>query len=102
MPGYFGINCQNVLTPCNSSPCNNNGTCTDLRNGLYTCVCAYGYTGTNCELLINQCLSNPCVNNGICSMNSRMPVYVCVCLAGYTGTRYDIINNINILLIKFF
>ena len=36
------------IDECSSSPCQNDGTCTDEVNG-YTCSCVAGYTGTNCE-----------------------------------------------------
>ena len=36
------------INECGSSPCQNNGTCTDHVN-RYTCSCAAGYSGINCE-----------------------------------------------------
>ena len=36
------------INECDSSPCENGGTCTDGING-YTCTCADGYTDTHCE-----------------------------------------------------
>ena len=33
---------------CDSSPCQNGGSCTDIVNG-HTCNCVAGYDGTNCE-----------------------------------------------------
>jgi hypothetical protein len=35
--------------PCNSSPCNNGGTCQRLTADTYQCQCTPGYTGTLCE-----------------------------------------------------
>ena len=36
------------INECDSSPCQNGGTCTDNVNG-YTCDCVAGYTGTECQ-----------------------------------------------------
>ena len=33
---------------CESNPCENDGTCTDMGDG-YECECENGFTGTNCE-----------------------------------------------------
>ena len=37
------------LTECDSSPCQNGGTCTERMIHGYTCFCAAGYEGDNCE-----------------------------------------------------
>ena len=36
------------LNECDSSPCANGGSCTDLVNG-YVCRCVFGYYGDTCE-----------------------------------------------------
>ena len=36
------------LNECDSSPCSNGGSCTDLVNG-YVCRCVFGYYGDTCE-----------------------------------------------------
>ena len=36
------------IDECNSSPCQNDGTCTDQVNG-YACACVAGYTGADCQ-----------------------------------------------------
>ena len=34
---------------CDPSPCQNDGTCTDLGTNMYQCDCASGWTGVDCE-----------------------------------------------------
>ena len=36
------------VNECDSQPCQNNATCTDLVNS-YSCQCIAGYTGVQCE-----------------------------------------------------
>ena len=36
------------VNECSSSPCENNGTCSDLVD-RFRCVCVRGFTGTKCE-----------------------------------------------------
>ena len=35
---------------CNSSPCQNGGTCNPIPSGGYFCSCSSSYLGTNCEI----------------------------------------------------
>ena len=45
---YITKNCADI-DDCVSTPCQHDGTCTDLENG-YKCSCAAGYTGVECEI----------------------------------------------------
>ena len=36
------------IDECDSSPCENGGTCTDQANG-YICGCVAGFTGVTCQ-----------------------------------------------------
>ena len=36
------------LNECESSPCENEGSCEDQVDG-YLCICASGFTGSECE-----------------------------------------------------
>ena len=47
--GYSGVECEEVIDHCLSSPCKNDGTCLDLQND-YLCLCPDKYKGTNCEI----------------------------------------------------
>ena len=43
------------IDECDSSPCQNGGTCQDRVNG-YVCTCKLGYIGANCERGNMDCL----------------------------------------------
>lgn len=49
-----GVNCEENLDECLSSPCQNGGTCDDRNNG-YVCYCPLGYAGIHCELDVAVC-----------------------------------------------
>ncbi|XP_041474432.1 fibronectin-like [Lytechinus variegatus] len=39
------------LTACSSGPCKNLGTCINVQQNSYACICQEGYVGDQCELL---------------------------------------------------
>ena len=41
-----GVNCEDEIAECASSPCENNATCIELLNE-YRCNCYEGFTGMN-------------------------------------------------------
>ncbi|XP_033150281.1 cubilin homolog [Drosophila busckii] len=71
---------------CNDLPCLNGGTCTNTRDGNYTCQCPPGFVGPRCNPLPNVCDTNPCKNGATCrSTPSTSDRFVCQCLPGYRG-----------------
>ena len=43
------MNVSSDIDECSSSPCGNNGNCTDEVNS-YSCQCDAGYNGTHCDI----------------------------------------------------
>lgn len=74
-PGWEGENCEVNINECLSSPCKNNGTCTDGDNS-YTCICTDRWAGQDCATDIDECLSNPCLRRGICMNRNDSAGYV--------------------------
>ena len=46
--GYTGVTCETDIDECQSSPCQNDGTCFELLDE-YECRCAPSYSGINCQ-----------------------------------------------------
>ncbi|XP_041120755.1 delta and Notch-like epidermal growth factor-related receptor [Polyodon spathula] len=84
--GFTGVFCEE-FDACTENPCENNGTCTDVRQGddgkNVICACQAGYRGSMCEEKIDPCASSPCQNNGSCYSNGL--AYSCSCSPWYTG-----------------
>ena len=76
-----------LVAPCDSSPCQNSGTCTNGNGAAYTCSCSNNYSGLHCEIPpVPGCDSNPCQNGGTCT-NGDFGAYTCNCTANYEGTN---------------
>ncbi|XP_078577625.1 uncharacterized protein LOC144862735 [Branchiostoma floridae x Branchiostoma japonicum] len=63
------------IDDCASSPCQNDGVCTDLHNS-YTCTCSSIWEGDNCELDKNECATVTCNVGYVCVNHPGH--YVCV------------------------
>ncbi|XP_071848270.1 uncharacterized protein [Apostichopus japonicus] len=82
--GWTGDNC-NEIDYCFTSPCENNGVCSNNADNGFTCSCLDGYTGSTCSIVVNQaCVSNPCQNFGSC-LELSGGGYYCNCIPEFSG-----------------
>ncbi|XP_051900350.1 delta-like protein C [Pristis pectinata] len=86
-PGFSGTNCEIETNECESNPCKNGGSCTDLENN-YTCTCPQGFYGKNCEISAMTCADAPCFNGGSCTEKPHGG-YTCRCPAGFIGSNCE-------------
>ena len=54
-----------AIDDCSSNPCNNGGTCSDLKDDVM-CKCQPGYSGKFCQIEDDECLSDPCYQGATC------------------------------------
>ena len=88
-PSYAGANCEQLIPPCSSNPCQNNGTCNANLN-TYTCACPVQFYGPQCQTRYDICqVNNPCGSFGTC-VSSNATDYQCVCIPGFTGRNCQI------------
>ncbi|XP_053156770.1 protocadherin Fat 2 isoform X2 [Hemicordylus capensis] len=73
---------------CSSSPCLNDGLCTELPGGDYSCICPIQFSGDYCEVADSLCEAKPCLNGGTCTL-SESAGYTCHCPDQYWGERCE-------------
>lgn len=81
-PGTQGQFCEEIILPCDSSPCLNEAVCMNEDAG-FICECTPGFTGLLCEVDIDECESSPCMNGGTCS--DAINGFVCGCPVDFSG-----------------
>jgi hypothetical protein len=100
---WTGKGCGVERDECDSSPCANGGTCSDLF-GAYSCECTADFQGERCELCRTDathpscipCASSPCANGGTCSANA-VGVYSCECPPSFNGTNCETCSEYGLL-----
>jgi hypothetical protein len=87
---YFsGAACNSDTRPCSSSPCLNNGTCTnDFNTSSPICTCSQFYTGSFCENPVDVCKDVTCGGHGACVDVNH--VATCRCFYLYNGTNCEV------------
>ncbi|XP_071948886.1 uncharacterized protein [Antedon mediterranea] len=86
MTGYEGTDCETEIDWCETTVCQNGGTCSSSPPG-HSCSCIDGWTGDVCQVNIDECDSNPCQNNADCL--DYVNGYNCSCSTGWQGTFCD-------------
>ncbi|XP_052094473.1 protein crumbs-like isoform X1 [Mytilus californianus] len=69
---------------CNSFPCDNNGTCTNVFFNDFHCVCPHGFIGKNCSEL-DFCKDHSCPVGADC--NTLPDGFECISTATLTGNK---------------
>ena len=73
------------MDECDSSPCNNGGTCVDAING-YVCLCSQGWEGAECQDRRDLCAPDQQACHAMADCTNTFPGAVqCNCLPGYMG-----------------
>ncbi|XP_013406547.1 versican core protein-like [Lingula anatina] len=73
--------------PCDSQPCQNNGTCSASEDTAI-CACLPGFTGATCDVAVDHCRSQPCQNGATCVNGTT--THSCICPDRYTGSNCEI------------
>eukprot|EP00057_Strongylocentrotus_purpuratus_P005095 XP_003730202.1 PREDICTED: fibropellin-1 [Strongylocentrotus purpuratus] len=79
-----------LMTPCDSDPCVNGGTCTNSADDTtYTCSCPPPFAGPTCQTEIDPCVNNTCANGTSCFPVPNSLNYTCACPIGLSGERCE-------------
>ncbi|XP_060037040.1 protein delta homolog 1 [Erinaceus europaeus] len=93
--GWTGYLCTSEDLPCNSSPCENNSTCSNVKDGRFSCACLPGFSGKHCQKKEGLCEidGNPCQHGGTCVDFEGHEFYpTCLCAPGYSGDFCEILT----------
>lgn len=74
--GQTGNRCQNIISYCSNTSCQNGGNCVEEAGG-FSCRCPQQFKGPLCNIS-NGCENNVCLNEGTC-MDSAIHGHVCRC-----------------------
>ncbi|CAJ0587335.1 unnamed protein product, partial [Mesorhabditis spiculigera] len=86
--GWTGANCDQAIStnPCDSTPCQNGGTCTKVSSTAYTCSCGTAAYGENCQSDPTACNATTCLNGGVCVEQLNTGT-TCLCPRDTTGAN---------------
>lgn len=87
----FSCDAGTILQPlgiCGTQPCFNGGTCKELSNGSFECICHGRFRGDLCKEDIDPCASSPCLYGGKCRLEG-IGNYTCECPFKMSGKRCD-------------
>eukprot|EP00057_Strongylocentrotus_purpuratus_P004171 XP_003728170.1 PREDICTED: delta-like protein 1 [Strongylocentrotus purpuratus] len=90
VPGWGGIECDEDIAECASSPCQQGGACINLVNS-YRCECIPGTFGTLCENNHNNCTSVECQNGGTCQ--DQLNDFQCTCTENFQGRFCEVLRG---------
>lgn len=78
----------NPLGVCGTQPCLNGGTCRDVGDDNFECICHSRFSGACCNEDTDPCASSPCLFGGKCQ-NESYGNYTCECPSRMSGKRCD-------------
>ncbi|XP_078360290.1 uncharacterized protein LOC144644633 isoform X2 [Oculina patagonica] len=76
--------CVKRVEACDDIHCFNGGTCENIDEKTFKCVCAEEVTGEYCETRISKCKEDSCMNGGTCEELGDGTIK-CNCKPGYKG-----------------
>ncbi|XP_012936519.1 uncharacterized protein LOC101859925 [Aplysia californica] len=89
-PGYTGDDCGTDINECETTTCQNGGTCVQEAPPNVRCDCPQRYKGDRCQES-KTCADDPCQNGGQCvPVKTTFETFACVCdESRFTGDTCD-------------